>query len=149
MGDTLYQCDIDRILWRFLTHEEADKFLDGFHSRERGVHFSVILPRKRSYALVTFNWQFFEIVFLLSKSVMHAKFMIIRLQLYLLHYISLFPSDLLLNGVSASRPVTLTLSGGMVISLSQYIIFLNGPKRFLYTSDATIANVAHKIRIKV
>ena len=38
VGDTLYRCGVDIVLRRCLTHEEAEKVLNDFHSGAYGGH---------------------------------------------------------------------------------------------------------------
>lgn len=83
--DTIYRHIIDMILRRCITYEEVKKVLNDATQGHVVVICLVMLPRRRSYVLVTFGIPFLEIVLLLSRSVMHTKFMIVRLVLHLLH----------------------------------------------------------------
>ncbi len=90
------------------------------------VIYMTIIPCRRYYTLVTSGLPFFQTVFSLYISVMHAKFIIVRPMLCPFHCIWLLSSHVLWNEVSTLFHVTLTYPGGIVISLLQQIILLNG-----------------------
>jgi len=96
---------IDAVLIRFYegtSHMRQIKSLMNATWGHVAVIFLVMLLHRRSYMLVTFGLPFFETLFSMSRSAMHAKFMIVRLVLHLLHCILLSPSNLLQNRVLTS-----------------------------------------------